>query len=38
VTNKEGIDTLSFDIKTIRRLNEICDEDLETFHYKKIVL
>jgi len=38
VSNKEGSTTLSFDIKTIRRLNIICQEDLDTFHYKKIIL
>ena len=38
VSNKEGLTTLSLDIKTIRRLNELCEEDLDTFHYKKLVL
>ena len=38
VSNIEGKDTLQIDIKTIRRLNELCKEDLETFHYKSLVL
>jgi len=38
VSNTEGSDNLQMDIKTIRRLNEICQEDLDTFHYKKLVL
>jgi hypothetical protein len=38
VSNTENSDNLSLDIKTIRRLNEICQEDLDTFHYKKIII
>jgi len=38
VSNTEGSDSLQIDIKTIRRLNEICQEDLMTFHYKHLVL
>jgi hypothetical protein len=38
VSNKEESDFISLDIKTIRRLNEICEEDLDTFHYKKLLL
>jgi len=38
VSNTEGSEILELDIKTIRRLNEICNDDFETFHYKKLVL
>jgi hypothetical protein len=38
VSNIEESDVLKLDIKTIRRLNEICNEDLDTFHYKKLIL
>jgi len=38
VSNKEGSKTLSLDIKSIRRLNQLLEEDLDTFHYKKLIL
>jgi hypothetical protein len=38
VSNKEASETLTLDIKTIRRLNEICKEDIEIFHYKELLL
>ena len=38
VSNTEGSDSLQIDIKTIRRINEICQEDLDTFNYTKLVL
>ena len=38
VSNVEGSQTLSLDIKTIRLLNKLCEEDLITFHYKSLAL
>jgi hypothetical protein len=38
VSNKEGSKTISIDIKSIRRLNELLEEDLDTLHYKKLLL
>jgi hypothetical protein len=38
VSNKEGSKTLSLDIRSIRRLNQLLEEDLDTFHYKKLIL
>jgi len=36
VSNISGSDTLSLDIQTIKRLNLICKEDLDAFHYKMV--
>jgi hypothetical protein len=36
--NPHHNNTSKFDVKTIRQLNVICKEDLETFHYKKCLL
>jgi len=38
VSNIDGTHILEMDIKTIRKLNEICKDDFESFHYKKLML
>lgn len=38
VSNKDGSDTLVLEKKTIQKLNELFEDDLELFHYKKIVV
>jgi len=38
VSNIDGSDILELDIKTIRKLNQICKEDLNTFHYKTLII
>lgn len=36
VSNKEGSDTITIDHKTIRKINELFNDDFQTFHYKMI--
>jgi hypothetical protein len=36
VSNKNGSDIIALERKAIIKLNELCDDDLNAFHYKKL--
>lgn len=38
VSNKSGNEKKAFEIKTIQKINELFDDDLSTFHYKKVLV
>jgi hypothetical protein len=38
VSNKNGSDIIALERKSIMKLNELCEDDLTAFHYKKLVV